>query len=200
MAALPNNVITRKQMTVEEYLAFERASDTKHEYINGEVIAMTGASRNHNRIVSSLIAALYPQVRNRPCDILANDMRVKTGDGEYTYPDVTVVCGEARFEDEVIDTLLNPTVIIEVLSPSTQSYDRGQKFRHYRTLESLQEYVLIAQDSIHIEHYVRQGEHWLLTDVDRADAVLALASIDCQLAVSNVYEKVSFEPEDKTNS
>jgi len=98
----------------------------------------------------------------------------------------------------VIDTLLNPTVIIEVLSPSTETYDHGEKFRHYRTLESLQEYVLIAQDSIHLEHYVRQGEQWLLTDIDRSDAVLALASIDCTLAVSDVYEKVDFTPEEGT--
>ncbi|MBI5670075.1 MAG: Uma2 family endonuclease [Chloroflexi bacterium] len=187
-------------MTPEEYLAFERASNTKHEYINGEVVAMTGASRNHNRIAGSAYAALYAQLRNRPCDIFPSDMRVKTGDGEYTYPDISIVCGDARFEDDVIDTLLNPTVIIEVLSPSTAMYDRGTKFHHYRTIESLQEYVMIAQDSIHIEHYVRQGEHWLLTDIDHPDTVVALPSIDCTLAVSDVYEKVTFTPEEGTTS
>lgn len=200
MAALPNDAATRKKLTPEEYLAFERASDTKHEYFDGEIVAMTGASRNHNRIVSSAIATLYSQVRGRPCDVLANDMRVKTGDGIYTYPDISIVCGEAQFEDKEIDTLLNPTVIIEVLSPSTEKYDHGEKFRHYRTLESLQEYVLIAQDGVHLEHYARQGEQWLLTDIDSADAVLTLQSIDCKLVVSDVYEKVTFTPEEGTGS
>ncbi len=199
MAALPNDATTRKPMTPAEYLAFERASETKHEYINGEIIAMTGASRNHNRIAGSAYATLYAQLRKRPCDIYPSDMRVKTGDGIYTYPDISIVCGEAQFEDEEIDTLLNPTVIIEVLSPSTAQYNRGVKFRHYRTLESLQEYVMIAQDGVHLEHYVRQGDQWLLTDVDKPDVVVALASIDCTLAVSSVYEKVSFETEEQNN-
>ncbi len=199
MAALPDDVTTRQQMTPAEYLAFERASETKHEYINGEIIAMTGASKNHNRIVSSVIAALYPQLANRPCDIFPSDMRLKIHAELYTYPDVSIVCGKAEFEEVETDTLLNPTVIIEVLSPSTAQYDRGVKFRHYRTLGSLQEYVMIAQDSVHLEHYVRQGDQWLLTDVDKPNVVVALASIDCTLAVSSVYEKVSFETEEQDN-
>ncbi|MBC6937727.1 MAG: Uma2 family endonuclease [Chloroflexi bacterium] len=200
MAALPDDVITRKQMTVEEYLAFERASETKHEYIDGEIVAMTGAKENHNLVAGSTYATLYAQLRQRPCKVYPSDMRVKTGDGQYTYPDIIAVCGEAAFEDDERDTLLNPTVIIEVLSPSTEKYDRGKKFQHYRTMESLQEYLLIAQDSVHIEHYVRQGEQWVLTDFASLDAIVMLPSVDCTLALSDVYEKVSFEPEEKTNS
>lgn len=122
-------------------------------------------------------------------------MRVKIGSNAlYIYPDISVVCGEPEFEDDFVDTLLNPTVIIEVLSPSTELYDRGRKFQHYRTLTSLQEYVLIAQDSYRVEHFIRQpNDEWLLSDAVTLDATIQLPSIQCQLALSDVYEKVTFE-------
>jgi Uma2 family endonuclease len=192
MSAAPQQV-----WTPESYLAFERESETKHEYLAGEIFAMTGASENHNLVTANTLASLHAQLRRTPCRIYPSDMRLKVpAVGLYTYPDVTVVCGEPQFdEDEVPDTLLNPTVLIEVLSPSTESYDRGKKFQHYRTLESLQEYLLISQESARIEHYVRQGEQWLFSDAYRLEDVVKLPSIDCSLALADVYEKVTFEPE-----
>lgn len=181
-------------MTAQEYLAFERGSAEKHEYMDGELFAMTGASRNHNLIAVSAYAMLYAQLRQRPCEIYPSDMRVKTRSAVLcTYPDITIVCGTPEFEDHTLDTLLNPMVIIEVLSPSTEMYDRGKKFQHYRTIPSLQEYVLIAQDSARFEHYRRQGEQWLLTDIAGREAIVGLPAVECSLSLSDVYEKVSFD-------
>jgi Uma2 family endonuclease len=189
MSALPE-----QHLTPEQYLEFERNSDERHEYFQGEIYAMSGASREHNKISGNAFASLHTQLRQRPCEIYQNDMRVKVrAVGLYTYPDVVVVCGEPKFEDGEFDTLLNPTVLIEVLSPSTENYDRGKKFQHYRTLESLQEYLLISQESARIEHYVREGDQWIFTDATQLEDVVTLPSIDCTLALADVYEKVSFE-------
>ncbi len=183
----------RKFITPEEYLRLERQSEEKHEYYNGEVFAMPSANENHNIVMGSALSALYGQLRKRPCQIYPSDMRVRIpATGLYTYPDISVVCGTTEFEDDGVDTLLNPTIIIEVLSSSTEQYDRGKKFQHYRTIPSLQEYILIAQDSVRIEHYARQGDQWILTDAKSIDSVLTLPSIDCMLALSDVYEKVNF--------
>jgi Uma2 family endonuclease len=187
MAAQPH-----QRLSEEDYLRLERESDVRHEYLAGEIFAMVGASKDHNRIVTSTSFALYAQLRKRPCDLFANDMRVKVGtSGLYTYPDLTVICGEPLFFEEDSNTLLNPTVIIEVLSPSTEGYDRGKKFQHYHALRSLKEYLLITQDAYHIDQFVRKGEaNWLFTDYDGLAANLNLASIDCTLALADVYEKV----------
>lgn len=176
----------------EEYLAFERRSEEKHEYLAGEAFAMTGASREHNLIVTNVVAELRQQMKGRPCQVYPNDMRVKVdASGLYTYPDVAVVCGEARFEDEQVDTLLNPTLIVEVLSDSTEAYDRGEKFEHYRKLPSLAEYLLIAQDRPHVEQYVRQADgHWLLAEWHGREATARLPSIDAALALVEVYDKL----------
>jgi len=182
-----------KYISPEEYLRMERASQEKHEYFKGEVFAMTRASENHNIVVSSTLAGLYGQLRKRPCQIYPSDMRVRIpATGLYTYPDISVICGTPEFEDDGLDTLVNPTVIIEVLSTSTEQYDRGKKFQHYRTIASLHEYILIAPDNVRIEHFARQGDQWILTDAKTIDSVLCLPSIDCTLALSDVYEKVSF--------
>jgi Uma2 family endonuclease len=189
MASLPKDYLTP-----EDYLARERAAETKSEYFDGEVFAMAGASRAHNLIVFNVASRLGPQLRGGRCEAYVGDMRVKvSATGLYTYPDVVVVCGNPQLEDDHLDTLLNPSLIIEVLSPSTESYDRGQKFAHYRRLESLQEYVLIAQDRVHVERFVRQPDgQWLfLAATDPARAV-PLSSIDGQLALSEVYERVEF--------
>ncbi len=160
-----------RRCSPEEYLAFERSHPERHAYLAGEMFAMGGASERHNLIVINVGRELSLQLKGRPCRTYANDMRVKVAPtGLYTYPDIVVVCGEARFDDEQRDTLLNPTVLIEVLSTSTEAYDRGEKFAHYRKLDSLAEYLLIAQDTVHIEHYVRQPDHqWLLSETDRLD-------------------------------
>ncbi|MBZ0300384.1 MAG: Uma2 family endonuclease [Anaerolineae bacterium] len=185
--------------TPQSYLNFERESAEKHEYLDGDIYLMAGASANHNLIVGNLYASLHAQLRQRPCVVYPSDMRLKIRETDlYTYPDISVVCDAPRFEDAQRDTLLNPTVIIEVLSPSTESYDRGKKFQHYRTLDSLQEYILVAQDSPRIERYLRQPDgQWLFADATQMDGRLELPSISCTLLLSDVYEKVTFERDPK---
>ncbi|MFB3131096.1 MAG: Uma2 family endonuclease [Rhodothermales bacterium] len=182
-------------LTPEEYLAFEHEAEVKHEYYAGEIFAFAGASRQHNLIVGNVYAGLHAQLRQRPCEVYASDMRVRVSPtGLYTYPDVVAVCEEARLSDEENDTLLNPTVIVEVLSASTAAYDRGEKFEHYRKLESLKEYLVIAQERHHVERHVRQSEgQWLLSETDSVEDVIELPSIACRLAVADIYEKVEFE-------
>lgn len=192
--------LPKTRITPAEYLNLERASEVKHEYYGGEIFAMTGASKNHNRIVTSTLAALYTQLRERPCDVFPSDMRVKAHSGIlFAYPDITVVCGSPEFEDVEVDTLLNPTLIIEVLSPSTEAYDRGKKFQHYRTIPSFQEYLLIAQDSVRIEHYLLRDNEWVLADASTLDAVITPPSIDCTLLLRDVYEKVDFNDVESLN-
>jgi Uma2 family endonuclease len=195
MVALPKE---STRMSEAEYLAFERASQFKHEYVNGKIIAMSGASREHNLISGSTYAALYNQLQERPCEIYPSEMRVRVEvAGSYAYPDISVVCDEPQFADDEFDMLLNPLVIIEVLSPSTEGHDRGRKFQDYRALDSLREYVLIAQDSPRIEHFLRQDNGtWLLSDASGLEASIELPSIGCTLALADVYRKVTFEAED----
>lgn len=180
-------------VTEEEYLAQERAGDTKHEYHRGTIVAMVGASREHNLIVTDTSRCLSTQLRKRPCELYAADMRLRIAAlGKYFYPDITVVCGEPRFADDYVDNLLNPTVVIEVLSPSTEAHDRGEKFESYRTVESLREYLLIAQDRYHLDHFVRQDDRsWLLNDASGLESVIHLPSIGCELPLAEVYEKVT---------
>lgn len=191
------SAVAKRTWTTTEYLTMERASEEKHEYLDGEIYLMSGASRNHNRVMANTLASLHNQLRQSPCEVFPSDMRVKVTDtGLYTYPDISVVYGEPELEDTSLDTLLNPTLIIEVLSPATESYDRGRKFQHYRALPSLQEYVLISQEAAHIEPHVRQpNDAWLLSDAAGLEATLDLSSIGCRLALADVYEKVSFETE-----
>lgn len=186
----------RKKWTVEEYLAFERTSEEKHEYYAGEIFAMSGASRNHNLIVMNTGTTLNSQLAQQPCEVYPSDMRVKVSNIKYTYPDVSVVCGEPRFADSEFDTLLNPTIIVEVLSDSTENYDRGKKFEHYRTLESLQEYVLISQNEIHIEHYQRTASKWILSETKSVDDLIELPSIGGTLNLADIYRKITFEVND----
>jgi Uma2 family endonuclease len=180
-------------LTVEEYLELERAAERKHEYLNGEMFAMAGASRRHALIVTNLVRELGQYLKDRPCEVYSTDMRLRVSPtGLYTYPDVAVVCGPPQFADEDCDTLLNPTLIVEVLSESTKNYNRGEKFRHYRALSSLVEYVLVAQDSIHIEQYGKRGESWVLMETDDPRGNVRLGSLDCMLPVVEVYHKVEF--------
>ncbi|MBI3249121.1 MAG: Uma2 family endonuclease [Deltaproteobacteria bacterium] len=183
------------RITPEEYLALERKALYKSEYLDGEVFAMSGASREHNLISFNISGELHPQLRHRSCEAYTNDMRVKISPtGLYTYPDVIVVCDEPQFEDAEVDTLLNPTLIVEVLSPSTEDYDRGGKFEYYRTLPSLREYLLVAQDRCHIVHYTRQKDGtWLLAETTRIEDQLRLPSINCNLSLAEVYAKVPLD-------
>ena len=181
-------------MTPGEYLDLERKSEIRSEYLAGHMFAMSGANWRHGLIAGNLFRELSSQLRGRDCVAQANDLRVKVSPtGMYTYPDIVAVCGEARFEDGHTDTLVNPTVIVEVLSKSTEAYDRGEKFAHYRRLETLREYVLVAQDKTRVEHYRREGEEWILSEVSGPDATLHLGSIDCHIGIAAIYEKVDFE-------
>jgi len=183
---------TKHHLTPEEYLATERRSETRSEYLDGEMFAMTGGSRNHNLIVSNIVCELSLQLRNRPCEVYASDQRVRVpATGLYTYPDIIVACCEPQFEDEELETLLNPALLAEVLSPTTEAYDRGKKFEHYQTIPSLSEYLLVSQDSFRVEQYLRQdGNRWLLTAVTGLDGRLALPSIQCEMVLAEVYDKV----------
>ncbi len=188
-----------RKMHPAEYLAFERAqTDAKHEYLDGEITAMSGASLEHNLIAVNVLTALRTQMRGRPCNVFSGDMRVKvSATGLYTYPDISALCGERQLEDDTFDTLLNPSVIIEILSPSTEAYDRGVKFAHYQSIESLQVYALIAQDKRRIEIYRRQeSDNWLYSAVEGLDAKVSLDAISCELTAADVYEGV-IEPEDR---
>ena len=188
-----SSVATQSDLTPEEYLALERKATTKSEYLDGRMYAMSGASRAHNLILGNIFGGFHAQLRERACEVYANDMRVKVSPtGAYTYPDVVAVCDEPLFEDTSFDSLLNPTVLVEVLSPSTEAYDRGEKFAHYRQIDSLREYVLVSQDCVRVEHYLRQGEQWLLTEFSALDELLYLASIACELSLGEIYAKVQF--------
>lgn len=186
---------TKTHVTPEEYLALERAAEYKNEYLDGEIVAMTGASREHNLIQVNIVAELRNQLKGHPCEVYPSEMRVRIpSTNSYTYPDAAVVCGEPQFEDESVDTLLNPTLIVEVLSKSTASYDRTEKFGHYRTIDALREYLLVSQDKCKVEQYVRQADgRWLLSDVISRESSVELASVPCVLKLAEVYHKVSFE-------
>lgn len=192
MSTVPKRLLTR-----DEYLAQERRADYKSEYYQGETFAMAGASREHNLIVGNLVGEMRNHLKERPCEVYPSDMRVKvSATGLYTYPDVTVVCGTPEFEDDHSDILLNPTVLVEVLSDSTEAYDRGAKSEQYRKLPSLAEYLLIAQDRVHVEHYVRQPDDgWLLREVAEADSSVALDSIPIVLLVPEIYRQVTLKDE-----
>ena len=184
-------VLTQTSYTTEDYLALERSASYKSEFYDGQIYAMTGASRMHNLISGNIYRELSLQLKKRPCEAYINDMRVKAAEARsYHYPDIAVVCGTPQFEDAHVDTLLNPTLLIEVLSPSTEAYDRGGKFAHYRKIATLREYLLVVQDQPGIERYERQGDVWILTEAEGLEASVPLKSIDCVLSLREVYDKV----------
>jgi Uma2 family endonuclease len=182
-------------LTPAEYLELERKAEFKSEYFQGEMFAMAGASRWHGLIVTNLVGELHQQLKARPCEVYSSDLRLRVSpSGLYTYPDVMIVCAEAQFADDQKDTLLNPSLIVEVLSDSTRDYDRGEKFQHYRTLSSLREYVTVAQDAPHIEHWTRQPEdRWLLTEFGDLSQNVQLTSVGCVLSLTEVYDKVVWD-------
>jgi Uma2 family endonuclease len=177
------SALSQKKWTAEQYLEFEHASQERHEFVDGDVYLMTGSSKNHNLIVSNVITILNLQLRSRPCRVYPSDMRVQiSASYDFHYPDMTILCGQPQFAGRKRDNLLKPTVIVEVLSPSTEQYDRGRKFQKYRTLESLREYILIAQDAQRIEHFARQEDgQRLFSDAVGGDTVVELPSIQCRV-------------------
>ena len=186
------STLAKTCLTEQEYLELERKAEYKSEFYQGEMFAMAGAKEPHNMVAANVLAALHPQLRSRPCRVYSSDMRVRiSASGLYTYPDVSVVCGQPQYADQEADTLLNPALIAEVLSPSTEAYDRGRKFEHYRAIESLREYLLVAQDRVHVELWARQPDgRWLLSEASRLEDTVELRSIGCRLALADLYEKV----------
>ena len=186
-----STVFKQTHCTEEDYLALERSAPYKSNFHDGEIFAMTGASRKHNLVSGNIYRELSLQLKNRRCEAYMSDMRVKAAKARsYYYPDIAVVCGTPEFEDAHVDTLLNPTLLIEVLSPSTEAYDRGGKFAHYRKIASLCEYLLVTQDQPSIERYLRQGEVWILSETVDIEASVLLDSIGCTLSLREVYDKV----------
>jgi Uma2 family endonuclease len=185
----------KNHLTPEQYLEIERKAEYKSEYYQGEMFAIAGASLAHNRIVTAAIIDLGQQLRRGPSEVFGSDMRVAvTATGLYTYPDAVVVCGEPQLLDGQLDTLLNPTLIVEVLSPSTEAFDRGRKFGHFRTIKSLKEYLLISSELIGAELFARQAdERWTLTaDAKRLEDTIELESVGCRIKLADLYEKVEF--------
>ena len=178
-------------LTPEEYLVLERKATLKSEYLNGKILAMSRANLAHNLIMVDIATELNIQLRGRGWDVCMSNMRVKTGPkGAYFYPDVVVFCGEPRFEDNVFDTLLNPILIIEVLSPSTEVYDKGEKFAHYQELASLREYILVSQDRIRVEQYRLTQTQWVQTEFQLPEDLLPLVSIGCELSLRDIYRRL----------
>ena len=178
-------------LTPEEYIASERKATLKSEYLNGEILAMSGASLAHTRITLDIATELNTQLRGQRCEVIINDMRVRTGSkGAYFYPDIVAFCGEPQFEDNVFDTLLNPILVIEVLSPPTEAYDKGEKFAHYQEVTSLREYILVSQDRIRVEQYRLIKTQWVQTEFHEQEDVLPLASIGCELRLQDIYRRL----------
>ncbi|MGH9766964.1 MAG: Uma2 family endonuclease [Blastocatellia bacterium] len=194
---------SRIYFTEEEYLAIERASEERHEYVDGRIYAMAGESEGHADISGNIFARLFEGLSRERCRVRMQNTKVRSGPepkssrgsrGFYSYPDVLVVCGERQFHDKFRDVLINPNVIVEVLSESTESFDRGEKFIRYRTwLPTLTDYILVSQDKPVIEHYRRQSnDEWVLATMEGLDAVLNIESIGCSLKLSDVYDGVQF--------
>jgi len=179
------------QLTPEEYLAIERRAEYKSEYVDGVMYEMAGGSEAHNLITGNVVTELNIQLRKAPCKVYPSDMKVREPDSrKFHYPDVSVVCGETQFADKHRDVILNPVLIVEVLSDTTAAYDRGKKFQSYQQINSLQEYVLIAQDEPVVETFVRQSDgSWRYTKVAAIDESISLSSVNCQLALRDIYVK-----------
>lgn len=180
--------------TPEEYLALERGSEIRHEFLDGTVYAMAGESPTHSAICFNLNVAVGLQLRGSNCRGFSPNIKVRAGEaGLYAYPDLAVACGEAFFHDKHGDVLLNPTVIFEVLSRSTQAYDRGEKFERYKSIETLRDYVLVSQDGPRLEHFSRQPDGtWSHVELDGTDAALKLDSINCRVALADIYDRIDF--------
>ncbi len=185
-------------LSPEEYISFERkfvpdAETVRHEYVKGKIISMSGASRAHNLISFNIAAELHSQIIDREIEAYIGEMRVGSPTiASYFYPDIVVVSQEPRFEDDVFDTLLNPIVIIEILSPSTEAFDRGEKFSHYRQIESLQEYIIVSQDKVNVERFLRRPDEWGYTSFQDLNQQVPIVSIESELSLQRIYQGVTF--------
>ncbi len=190
--------MTTERISEAQYLARERAATYRSEYLAGRMYAMSGGSRAHNVITLNLGSTLQAQLRGRPCEVYVLDMRVKVAPtGLYTYPDVVGLCGKPEFEDAAVDTLLNPAFAMEVLSPTTESYGRGEKFAHYRRVATMLEYVLVAQDRMRVERYARiepGTDSWTFSALSEPGDLLELSTVACAVPLREIYERVTLPP------
>ena len=199
--ALPEQQVV---YTIDEYLEMERAAEERHEYIDGYIYLMGGESLAHSQLCINLAGEVSTQLRGTPCEALSPNMKVRAKvrakyRGRFSYPDLTIVCGRPLFHDTHQDVLLNPVVIFEVLSPTTEKYDRGEKFLRYRTeIETLTDYVLVAQDKPLVERYTRRADGWLLTSVSDLNETLDLPSVGCRLRLADIYDRVEFPAAEET--
>lgn len=180
----------QRHYTIEEYFAVEAMSPVRNEYFDGEILAMAGGSANHNRISRNVLLALEPKLRGGPCESLGSDTRILTASGLYTYPDAVVICGPIILSGE---TITNPTVLVEVLSPSTQAYDRGEKFELYRSIPTFRDYLLIEQNAVDVEHRRLAGDQWLSDRKTSLEDVIRLDSIDVDLQIADLYARVQLD-------
>ncbi|MEO5858767.1 MAG: Uma2 family endonuclease [Pyrinomonadaceae bacterium] len=191
MSAVPKPIYN-----ADQYLTLEQGAEYRSQFYFGEIFAMAGASRRHNVVSANVLASIHAQLKGRSCEVYQNDMRVKVNADFYTYPDIVIVCGEPQIEKKNGENLLDPAVLIEVLSPSTEKFDRGDKFRFYRLMPSLKEYVLVSQDRVNVEHYFRQEDNsWLFTVLNDEGDVLELPSVSCSVNLKDIYDKVDLGEE-----
>lgn len=187
MASLPDY-----HLSPEEYLSVERRAEFKSEYLDGVAYAMAGGSERHNLITGNIVTELNIKLRATDCKVYPSDMKVRLPNSKkFFYPDVSVVCGETQFADEERDVILNPVLVVEVLSDSTEAFDRGKKFASYQQIESLREYLLVSQGEFLVEHYLRQEAGWFYTRAAGPSDSLSLPALDCRLALSDLYNKVT---------
>ena len=195
------STVPKTRLTTKQYLEKERAAQYRSEFFRGEMFTMVGASRKHNLIAGNVSRRIGEQFDGRPCEVYQSDMRVKANaTGLYTYPDTVATCDEPRFEDSHVDTLVNPKAIVEVLSPSTELWDRGKKFEHYRSIPSLREFILISQNHVLVEKFAINADgEWALRDYRTLEDILVLDSISCQIKLSDIFARIDFtesaEPE-----
>ncbi len=192
MSTIPH----RQHFTLQEYLAREDVSEDKHEYYSGDVFLMPGGSPRHSRIIRNILGQLYLQLRGKPCEPFGSDQRIAVKKYSlHTYPDISIICGKLIVDSADIHAATNPHTLFEVLSPSTERYNRGLKFEFYRAIPTLREYILVSQDRPHVERFVWQPKgKWLMSDYDGLESVLELSDVGCKLALSDVYEAIDFDP------
>ncbi len=194
--ALPEEKIPVRRFTPEEYMELEEQALEKSEYIDGFIYAMSGSTPKHAAITANVIGNLVPGLKKGSCRVYSGDLKIASDmRGHFTYPDAVVVCGKPRFHDKFKDVLLNPTVIIEVLSPSTEAYDRGDKFKRYRRIGSLTDYLLIAQDQPLVEHFSKQTDGWVMQDADKLSGKIKLKTLKMTFALTELYDGIEFETE-----
>lgn len=184
--------LTKIKISEKEYLEQERKAEYKSEFYNGEIFAMAGATKEHNKIVGAIVGEIFNFLKGKGCSIFPSDLRLHNFEnGLYTYPDVTIVCGEEKYLDDKFDTLTNPTVLFEVLSPATEDYDRGTKFKLYRSIPALQNYVVVSSTEYAAEVYTRNNDEWILTTAKDKDGTLYISAIDYTMKLSDIYAQIS---------